>query len=561
MNSKKQEQRARIAYIVIVSAVILGLELIFMRAIVGNDLLLGDSGDGRLNNLLAEHWYKVLCGRESVTEVNIFYPIKNTLSYTDMVLGFAIPYCVLRLIGVNMFLANKLSLMGIHIMGSFVLFYFMKKKLKVNTFGSMAAVIVGSMSTSYAVASGHTQLFAISFLPIIVLCLFNFFENVNDNKKKRKKWLLLAIAVYALLMYTSFYIAFYFALFVIIALLVYLRVACLQNVRVFHNTWEFIKKNIKELILYCVFAVVLVLPFFAMYLPTSKLFGKRTWEEITWQLPNKLDIINVSEDSLIYGKWLTKYHLNDRPYAGELRSGIAAVTLLLFLAAVVFLYIRLKKNKQEEKERMITTVLFSTGLGVVVSLLLLVKVHDMSLWYLVYKLIPGGSAVRAAVRYLTFLTLPLGIVLGKVVGDISDEAGKKRKGFLLIGAFICLVLFTDNFMKTGVYAHWTIEDGQKVTADVAEPPQDCEIMFLMDSQADTTRTDHHNYQLDAWQIADYYNLKCLNGYSGQFPQDWSGLWTVNSGEYLEKVQEWVNNYDLEHVYGYDRATNEWVAVN
>ena len=96
--------------------IILILEAFFFRNILfDSGAMLEDAGDGLYTNLVTEHWYKVLIGKESIADLPIFYPTEGTLAYSDMLLGFGIFHTVLRLLGINMFLSFKFTLIFTHL--------------------------------------------------------------------------------------------------------------------------------------------------------------------------------------------------------------------------------------------------------------------------------------------------------------------------------------------------------------------------------------------------------------------------------------------------------------
>ena len=69
----------------------------------------------------------------------------------------------------------------------------------------------------------------------------------------------------------------------------------------------------------------------------------------------------------------------------------------------------------------------------------------------------------------------------------------------------------------------------------------------------------YKYQLDAWEIATHFKLKTINGYSGQFPKDWSsfGLFRLNEEKYLIGMEKYLKKYNLENVCTYDLGRNTW----
>ncbi len=99
------------------------------------------------------------------------------------------------------------------------------------------------------------------------------------------------------------------------------------------------------------------------------------------------------------------------------------------------------------------------------------------------------------------------------------------------------------------------------------PPEDCKVFFI--SQGDNNHgrkevigltdifsNESADYQLDAWQIANQYNLVTINGYSGQAPIGWK-LDNPRYDYYNEAVNRWLEINNLENIYVYDITTKTW----
>ena len=179
--TEKSNRLAKIISTVVVLAIIAGLEYLFFEKVLFSDALIGETNDSRLNNLLVEHWFHAFTGKESFSVVNIFYPMPDTVAFTDML---AIPYSILRAFGMNMFLANKIVLIAFHIFGSYTFYYLLKRKFKIDSFWSLVGVVIFSYSSAYYVRIGHTQLMAISLIPILIIFIYSFFEKFESNKKR-----------------------------------------------------------------------------------------------------------------------------------------------------------------------------------------------------------------------------------------------------------------------------------------------------------------------------------------------------------------------------------------
>ena len=572
MNEKKTNKQL-VSYITLAVSllVIVLLEYKFFANVMFNGVLIGDEGDARLNNLLVEHWFRAFGGKEKFSIVNIFYPITNTLAYTDMLLALAIPYSILRLFGMNMFLANKIVLIGFHIFGSYSLFYLLKKKFKLNNLWSLLGVIVFSYSSAYYVRIGHTQLITISLVPLLIIFMFCFFENFQ-NKVKRIVYGFLTITLYVLIMYTSWYTAFFTALFMATFIVIYVCVASSNKNKVFSNVWMYIKKCYKEIIAYVVYAICIAIPFFKMYIQVSRMYGKRSYSEIATMLPELIDFFNVGDNNLLIGRFIKALGLSSRTYLnqGEMSVGFSLLTMGLLVAA--FFYVRKKylkeKYKALETEGSYTVqskmVLVSIIYAVLVSFILLVQSNEISFWYLVYRFVPGGSEIRSAVRYNYYLVMPVAIVIANF-GQMLQNRIKKEKVNLIFGIVMPLcaaaLVWVSNYNTQGVYAHWNMESENKFIEAVSAPPDDCEVMYIVDSKYEDRKYAFHSYQLMAWEVSYKYNLKNMNGYSGQFPKEWE-LDNVWEKDIHTKAAEWIKLNKIDkNVYYYDVATNVWTKAN
>lgn len=281
---------------------VLLLEAFFFRGVLAADKLFGDSGDGRLNNLLVEHWFKFFSGKEPLNDLLIYYPVSNTLSYSDMLLGFALPYSILRFFGVGMLIANKFSIIFIHAVGSFSLLYLLHNKLKLNTAISFIGVAICAYGNSVFIKSVHTQMFAFSLVPLLIIFIYSYFEKLNKNRGKRMIYAIFTIVLFELLLYTGFYISWFFVLFTLILVMVYSALLIRRKINIIELIIKYTIKHVWELVFYIVLISLLVVPFLLMYIPTSRLFGSRSWSEVSSYLPRFIDFVNVSKYNLLYGE-------------------------------------------------------------------------------------------------------------------------------------------------------------------------------------------------------------------------------------------------------------------
>ena len=548
VNKSKCNWRNAIVFIVLISL----MECYFFRSVLGSDLLIGDLGDGRLCNLFAEHWYRFFQGKESAFDLRIFYPVQNTLAYSDCMLGFGIPYSVLRALGVSMYSAYKWVLIGFHVFGSICLYYLLNSKLKTNALSSFVGLVVFSYSNVYQVKATHTQLFATSLIPGLFLLIFLFFENFEIPAKRRIAGLSCILYVEYLL-YTSYYPIFFLIFSLLVFTIITLIVFGREKINLLKYAKEYVNKNWLEVFVYLIAGVILTIPFLKLYLPAMSEFGERSWADVASMLPTLTGFVNVSNQNLFYGKLFSDFS------PSEITCGFPLITFLLLLAAIIYYYNKYIQRKSLQpngidgaQQRL--CLLTAISLTILCIFLLLVVDGKYSLWYIVYLFVPGASAIRACSRFFLFLALPIGMLLAVFTDELYQRFAKKARTFCLAILAILLLFFTfENTLKSPM-SYWTVSDRVQFLESVPSPPEDCKVMYVL---PDEDNKPTWIYQLDAWEIANKYDLKTINGYSGQFPPGW-GLWEVSDEKYQTSVDRWCrDNQITSGIYAYDEATGMW----
>lgn len=520
------------------------LECIFFREFIGNDRLFGDAADGLLNNLLTEHWYKVMCGKEKWNELIIFYPTTNVISYTDMDLGFVFPYFIFRIIGLDIFTANKISLMFLHFMGSMCLGYILVKKCKCSLIWTYIGVFMFSGCGAYYCLLNHTQMFAISYIPIILFFVWKYFENIN--KKIRIAYMCGAIAIFDLLFYTAFYIGYFLAIFVMLFVIIAILVIFVGRKKdLISEIFQFIKCHIIELVGYVVYLVLLMVPFLYTYLPTMNQIGKRSWDIVIEQSPTLQTLIDFTTNTVLYGRLISKLGLPTyTTVEGDVNFSV--FTLLIFIVLAIFYFNIARKKKFNQWEYVLLSCLI---IDVIFSIFLVLRIGDYSIWYLFWKFFPGASALRAMIRYYMFLHLPIGIF----VAIAGSRLCQRKYDYVWEVGILVLIIFAN--LKFFTFSLWNIQEEKDMLARVSDPPEDCEYIFVIDSESPNEKYPYA--QMFAWAIADNKGKKTINGYSGNYPEDYDFLFlgSVNS---IGKALVWIDKYDIQNLYLYDLRKDVWI---
>ena len=88
-------------------------------------------------------------------------------------------------------------------------------------------------------------------------------------------------------------------------------------------------------------------------------------------------------------------------------------------------------------------------------------------------------------------------------------------------------------------------------------------MYIIDTKPDShtyygEKYSWISYQHFAWEICEKYDIKNLNGYSGQFPIGW----VLNNADDVKNIHkyatDWIEGTNVSlKVYYYDMGTDTW----
>ena len=524
------------------------IEYVFFLSAWDHNQLIGDGADGKLNTIFAEHWYQFFSGKEKATDVlRMFYPEANVLARSDIMLGFAIPYCFLRLLGINMYAAFKYVLIGTHILGSFSLYIFMEKYLHVLKLIALVTVTGFSAGLSYYYISSNVQFFAASFLPLICIALAKYFESVTS--KKRYGYAALAILLFSGLFYTAFYVGYMISIMIMVFLLSWIIVALfyklLKKETVF---FEFVFDHIIELIGYAVLLGISFIPFIRIYLPVLNETGGKEWSFVFYSMPT-LDQVFISFREKL-GQ--TIRFENYREYIG---FPVLEILVLLIVLIISICW-------TEQSFRKFTVVVFISSLW---NFFLGIRFGNYSLWRMIFLFVPGGTAIRAVQRWYFVFSLPFLVTLGYYL----NVCIKRWKFKSVLCGLILMITIVSNMDFNGVDASWTIEGEKELLSYVKAPPKDCEVFYLEDEvsdignkvEIDAPFVEDLKGQLDAVTIAMQYHVYTVNGYSGSNPTEWNFITTQDNND---AIYQWVKKHPQlrdQSIYIYSMKNNQWRKIN
>ena len=527
---------------------IVAIEWIFFISVWKNNRLIGDGIDGKLNTLFVEHWYQFFSGEEKATDVlQMFYPEENILARSDLMLGFAIPYSFLRLLGINMYAAFKYVLIGVHTLGSVFLYLFMEKHLHVSKIIALITVVGFSSGLSYYYISANVQFFAVSYFPLLCIALAKYFECLAS--KKRYGYAVLAIFLFSGLFYTAFYVGYMIAIMIAVFFLTWIIVELIYKLQKKETIlFKFICDHIKELMGYVLLMGISFIPFIRTYLPILKETGGKDWNYVFYSMPT-LNQVFI---------FLREKHLqtiNFEHYREQI--GLPVFEIVMLIVVLLFAIYHSEKRFRE-----FTLVVF---ISTVWNFLVGIRFGNYSLWRLIYLLLPGGTAIRAVQRWYFVISFPFLVVLGYYL----NVCIKQWKCKTVLTGLILLFVIVSNMDFCGVDACWTIEGEKELLSYVKAPPKDCEVFYLEDEvsdignkvEIDAPFVEDLKGQLDAVTIAMQYHVYTVNGYSGSNPTEWNFITTQDNND---AIYQWVKKHPQlkdQSIYIYSMKNNQWRKKN
>ena len=503
----------------------------------GFDTFFGDRGDARGFVYFCEHWYQSILGNTKLLSPEIFYPTKYTLAYSDLLVGFALPYSLFRALGFGMFSSAEIVVILVTFLSYCAMLLWLYKTLGFGMLPSLAGAMFFAFSSPKFHQTIHLQLQYVVLLPILFALVISFARQMQTLDHRRAAILLsLAAACFNLQLLTAFYYAWYFVLWTIIFLVLALAFSTTRCFIV-----ALVKKFWRAMIIAAGVFLVGFIPILLLYLPTIKVGTWYEYDFTSQMIPDWRALLVMGDGNYVWG-WLSAA-LTPDPLSGtwgELKVGIGLVASIAWIVLTVYAF-RWSTRK--------TGVAF---LGVIVlagAIFYLIgfKYGGHSPWYYIYEYFPGGGAIRAVSRYVIFLTLPMAITfayaLDRGLAYATAQNNRRRQAlkFLLIAvtAFGVFEQFGVNKVS-GTGFSKKVEDAYLKTM-ASNLPSDCSSFYI----APGARANHSTaeYQYDAMLISMISGVPTLNASSSQFPPDWN-LYFVMNPDYEANAKNWIESRQI-----------------
>jgi hypothetical protein len=483
-----------------------GILVIFYPTIVsGFTFIQSDLGDTRLVNYFLEHSFQMLVNRNYLGELwspAFFYPYKNILAFSENLFGSAPLYWLFRSF-LDPDTAFQLWTLIVCIL-CFVSFAILMQRYQVSHATSALGAFLFAFNLPKAIQLTHPQLLLQFFIPLVFLILWDF---VKQPTTKR-------LVLVLLLIYLQVLSGIYLGWFLLFSLLIF---SCV--------TYGLYREARTKLISFCREAYITIIPIIlgwvalmlltlSPYLQAKAVLGARTYEEIDSMLPRMSSWFSVPPGSL----WspLLGGVSKDLPMVHE-HYMFSGFIVLLLAGLSIYSLCFLKNRLTPEKVWIVKICLL---VFIIIFCLSLRLPFGLSLWRIVYEVVPGASAIRVVTRIWTvayFYVLVAGIICLDSALPILFPARRLR---LTIFSLVCIlgvaeqiVLNLPSYEKTS-YTNSVVELRELMK-------KNCDVAYLSVNQSENPESTLYleDHLLAMWAGIEA-NVPVVNGYSGSVPPNY-----------------------------------------
>ena len=537
---------------------VLVLAIFFRQFLTSHfDLIDGNIGDNRFVIAILEHWRAVFRGEAAFRSPNFFWPERGALGYSDCVFLLFPPYAAGRATGLDPYLAFEMSLISFKAIGFFATLWLLRSILGVTRPVALVGSVLFTLSNLYFVSAGHGHLMTVDFVPLLTcLACAAWKENAIGRKATAYSYGSAFGLLLALVLFTSFYIGWFTLLAGALVLLSFLiiRRVYVRSTSPLREGAQLIISNTPLLAVTTVAFAISITPFLMTYLPTLKRTGGRSFQENLPYMAQPIDLFNIGQLNWMWGRQLERVLVwsGNKPIVpSEVEKGWPPFTLLVF--ATGFLLSVQKRSyfggiaAAPFDHRRLVVIL---SLAFLVGWLLSIKVHEFSLWWFVFKFVPGGTAIRVPARFNLVLNILVVLSTTLLLNDLN-----KRSKFLFWMA--ALILTAEQINMAPVHGLERMSENA-ILERAQRPPSNCSSFFL-DAPASLERPWYAN-QIDAMLVARMFDLPTLNGYSGWLPVNWP-LASIDDDS-ADNARVWAASHRISAgVCGLNMRDGSWTGID
>lgn len=480
----------------------------------------------------------------SLFDANIFYPLENSLAYTDLLLPSAVFTLPVYLVTGNPLVNYNVVLLLTYVLSGYAVFLLARRLMGNVPYALPASLFAGAVYALCPYRSGHiTQLNSMTtyLLPLILLFMHRYLE---DGRRPQDLFL----------------VGLFFALNAMSGL--YYGIFATLMMATFYIAWSLIRRELpkKEDFIYG----AVVFGFFGLVLayvlwPYLALSGagdhSRPVEQAAGGSVIPAALLTSPPESFLLG-WTPEAfgtsNEDGKPmYELTLYPGLAVISL----AAFGLFAGRVRTHSKLYALLGLVMLVFSLG-----PLLQLGNLNVVLPYYFLYEFVPGFGSLRVPARMWAIVMIPIAILAAFGLRKLMESLRGRKAALVLaaVSVFTTLeflpTLPVDRFIDRGpptlepAYAYLSENAGSDTV--VAEVP----FASPVDAFRETPRMVRSTY--------GWWNL--VNGYASYFPEGYEetreALDTLPSEESLAEIERLGVDYVVVHPLEYDDEGEDGEAV-
>lgn len=478
----------------------------------------GDIGDARLNNYFLENVFQFFYGHsDSLWHLPFFYPFPYVLGFSDNLFGTAPVYLLARIITGQSDTAYQIWFLCGYI-ANFSAAYYVFRRLGGSPLASSVGALVFTFALPTTAHAGHAQLHYRFGLPLTIVFLVEFLIS--------KKWNSLVVAGAWLVwqFYSGIYMGFFTLLLLAAMIVNYLgyeiirrKVKPRQLVDVFVKGWK-LQTGFKKITVVgeICFLLLMMIVLFYPYWQVSHLYGfERQWSEIATMLPRPQSYF-LSDASYLWSASDSKI-FSGIPMRHEHQMFIGLMPLILAGVGLFFCY--------RSNDRQVCMLMLGMSLVVIV---LTLNINGLSLWYFIHRF-PLASAIRVLTRLDQAFLFPVGYFVVMAIDQFITWRAWGEKIILLVVLPLLVIEFAATSMYTSSKEVWRQRLFVAESRFPKKLPNDAIVFFAQG------KGPFYADELDAMWVCLNHGVKTINGYSGSFPQGYSGDYGRDCSELPKRV--------------------------
>jgi hypothetical protein len=484
----------------------------------------GDLGDARFNLYLLEHAHRWFFRIEhSFWSAPFFYPARLVITYSDNHLGSFVFYSLFRVLGSSRETAFQewlLTMFGLN----FLVTWIVLRRQQLSALASSLGAYLFTYGLPMIGQIGHPQLAPRFMIPLAFLITSRLLAS------GRPIYAYFLAIVWAFQVYLGIYLGYFLGLVLAsFGIGLVLANGSWRTLRLNHSGAEIYGRKTIHYVFATALFFLLLLPLVRPYRYALKTFGPRTWAEVSTMLP-RLQSYFYQTDSIIWER--LSYPLGQTfPMAWEHKLFWGAVPWLLLTVFLILL--RSKRFTQEQSRLGIAAAISIAG-----SIFLTLSVGGYSIYYWVWRFVPGAGGIRAVTRINLVLLYPVALILALTIDQLLrlSPFATNRKRAVAFGGLLTAALLLDQGARVEEMSKRECKERIKALCREIKNVRHGQKVFWVDQLPGEQL--FFVTQLDAMLAGQQLGLKVVNGYSATFPPGYPNPLFFFQGDVCAGLREW-----------------------